>query len=356
MKDEMPMNEISILLTIYRILKKHIKFVMIFIIIGTLGTVLYTFTMVPMYRSEAIILPGEDEDSVAQPQGLISIAGLSAGPTQQQKLMAIFQTRALKEYIITHYKLLDKLVNVDAPNQSPAQLLEDAINNLSSMVSFDILKTAGGISVSAVSAEPEMSLKFVDYYIEALRYFINNYALNKATYKRIFIEKQLINNKIALLEAGKGLAEFYKKYGVSNIEAKINVPIHIDPVIKDEVLNDKIQALEDKKDRLDEKLQSQLVKDVPQQVYLNYLTLNREILSELSSLLNNQYEYSKIMEAKKQLVFQVIDPPVLPLKPYKPNKSFIVTIGFVLSIILSLGVVFFREYISSLNESEKRQR
>ena len=80
--------------------------------------------------------------------------------------------------------------------------------------------------------------------------------------------------------------------------------------------------------------------DMPNDV-LEYMALERDVKIKGEVYLNlvKQSEQSKIQEAMDSMDIQIVDPANLPDvdKPVAPRKKLIVTIGFVMGVLLSLG-------------------
>lgn len=78
---------------------------------------------------------------------------------------------------------------------------------------------------------------------------------------------------------------------------------------------------------------------------VEYMRLSREatITGQVYTSLVQNYEQTRIQEAKDSMDIQIIDAANLPKEdmPAKPNKKLIVVIGFVLGIIISLGYTLY---------------
>lgn len=78
---------------------------------------------------------------------------------------------------------------------------------------------------------------------------------------------------------------------------------------------------------------------------VEYMRLSREatITGQVYTSLVQNYEQTRIQEAKNSMDIQIIDAANLPKEdmPAKPNKKLIVVIGFVLGIIISLGYTLY---------------
>jgi tyrosine-protein kinase Etk/Wzc len=56
-----------------------------------------------------------------------------------------------------------------------------------------------------------------------------------------------------------------------------------------------------------------------------------------------QYELARIQEQKESSTFTLIDAAYIPQKPVRPRKILYAVAGAILGMLLSLGLVFFRE-------------
>ena len=180
-----------------------------------------------------------------------------------------------------------------------------------------------------------------------MREYVNEKTLTAAKHDRVFIEQQLANNKRELLETGLGLNEFYKSGKVSSVESKVDVPIE-----ELSVQHAELAGLQKQLADIETKM---VVKGVPQQVYLQYLTLQRNVLTQVNSLLTQQYEMAKIEESKNDLVFQVIDSAQVPEKRSRPKRKQMVMMAFVGSLFFGIFLAFFLEYIEKMKQQAKMQ-
>ena len=93
--------------------------------------------------------------------------------------------------------------------------------------------------------------------------------------------------------------------------------------------------------------------DVPQQVYLEYLILRREVLEKVSILLTQQYEMAKIDESKQNISFQVIDLPRVMDSPIRPKVQLNIFVGGIVSILVALFYAFFADYLAYIKEKRR---
>lgn len=374
------------------VILKYRKLIQVLVASAVVVAIVSSLFIKNTYRSETTIMSissksGGSLSSIgSQLGGLAAIAGmgLSGGLDDSLRFVIILRSRTLAENVIKSQNLLPILFKEawDAktnkwrssdPKMIPS--MEDAVLALNSKVTVTDDKKNKTIRIAAEFSDPETAAMVANAFVDQLQKFINENAFTAAKRNRIFIERQLEENKKDLLNAGKEINEFYKGNRVSAADAQVDVSVDqkrssltpesdttnsIDstaPQVKvDENVKDFIVSeLLSKKAELDKKIEeTKVVHNVPQQVYLTYLTMRRELLAKVNALLTTQYEMSKIEEAKEDLSFQVIDKAFPPEKRFKPNRSRIVIMTFITSIILSLGLALCLDYIQNLRKKISR--
>jgi len=207
----------------------------------------------------------------------------------------------------------------------------------------------GTITISTEFKDPKISTDVANGYVEGLQELISKNSFTVTKRNRIFIEGQLAQNKRELLEAGKELNEFYKSGKVSSVKSTIDVSVESNQISNTDQAIISVEMLRKNK----EDIESKIVKGVPQQVYLQYLTLRRNLLTQINTLLTQQCEIAKIEEAKDELAFQVIDPARVPEKRSKPKRKQMVMMVFVSSLFLSVFTAFFMEYLEKIKQQIK---
>ena len=346
------------LIALWNVLMSKKKLIAAIVIVCTLLSIVYSFLVTKQYTSEAIIMPIA-QSSGGLPGGLSSLAGLaginvSPSQTPSQKMMALLHTKYLARQVIVENGLLPvffgdiKSSIKGSIRGSEEMLMQIAVQKvLGGFVNFEGDENKGTIKISSTAEDPKLAMTIVDSYVRNLQKYLNDNSITVAKRNRIFIEGQLEQNKRELLEAGKMLNAFYKGERISNIESKIDVPL------ASETTNVQLNELQRQKNELDQKINEiAVIKDVPQQVYLQYLNLRRTLLSQVNSLLTQQYVMAKISESKEDVTFQVIDPPQVPEIRSWPKRKLIVVVSFMGSFFLAIFVVFFMEFIKKLKSEQ----
>lgn len=91
---------------------------------------------------------------------------------------------------------------------------------------------------------------------------------------------------------------------------------------------------------------------------LGKITLGVSDLEGVHSMLIRQREEAKLSADKQQysIKARVIEPAVVPGFPYKPNRPLYILLGFLVALVVALGLAFFIEYFDhSLNTAEDAQ-
>ncbi|QQR81376.1 MAG: hypothetical protein IPJ69_04400 [Deltaproteobacteria bacterium] len=337
------------LLELIKVVLKHKRSIIIIVLTVTLVSILYALSLKKTYLAEATLMAaGSNKAGGASLMAQLALGvGGSAGNSNQ--ILAIFRSRALAEKLIQKYALERVLFEKEDVDRN----LETIIEALNNTVTFTEDKKSQLIIVSAVYKDPKLAADMVNHYIEEAGAYIRENAFTAAKRNRIFIEGQLEGVKKDLLESGKELTEFYKTNNVSNVNPMLDVNVSLeetDDRVKNE--NSEVEKIQAKIDDMGKRInQTKIVKNVPQQVYLQYLTVKRELLGQVHGLLTQQYEMAKIEEQKEELNFQVVDWARVPFKKYKPKRAIIVIQSFIMAIILGVFYAFLREYLEKMKSS-----
>ncbi len=358
------MEEEINLLDCWRVILKWKKIIFFIVIACTLVSIVISLFLTKIYKTEATLMPVGGKSSglmgaaVAQ-MGLGGLmGGLGGSSSSSSQLLAILKSRTLAEQVIEKQGLMKVFYGkIEDPTKMPH--MEDAVKMLFSQVNFTDDRKSQLIIIQGEMKDPQLVAQVVNGYITALIEHLNKNAFTSAKRNRLFIEEQLGRNKAELLESGRDLNSFYTTNKISNVIPTVDVDVSLGGEQVEagaQGLQNTVEDFKKKTQELDNKIQqAHVVKDVPQQVYLQYLTLRRELLGQVNSLLTQQYEMAKIEEAKEDLNFQIIDWARIPVGKFKPKISQIVMISFIMSLFLSIFYVFFREYLEKVKISESRE-
>lgn len=59
-----------------------------------------------------------------------------------------------------------------------------------------------------------------------------------------------------------------------------------------------------------------------------------------------------LANVQEEYAFKVVDPAVVPQKPIKPQRTLIITLGFLLGLIAALFIAFFHSAITKHNKKQ----
>ena len=335
------------------------------------------------YKSNAILMPPTSQSD----QGILSnIEGLAFGDflstssdEVSNSIFAILKSRTMMESIVNKMELIQRY---DSEN------LEEAVKSLRDNLSFEHLDE-GTISISANVQTPWVSNEQEEIEARALSKEIVAFILNKldkvnkslqtdeARFHRLFMEKRYDESISNLQESEEKLRLFQKKHNTLDLAEQIKAAIRVGAEIKSQILIDEVKlGILNKTYKMDhpeiEKLNMEILElqgqlsnldhssqnnsisnnnlfpqfsEVPN-LEIELLRLKREveIQSKLYAFLTQQYEESKIQEARDTPTIQILDDASTPIKRFKPKRT-IMVIGYsLIAFVLSAIYVIFVEF------------
>jgi len=361
------------LLDYWRVIQKRKKFICFFTFFCILLVGIVSFLLPKKYKAEVSLMSiqsGNSGGGLAALASSLPMVGELAGSTgggKSGQLINILKSRTLAENIVNHFNLMhiffkkswDEKNKVWLPNfMGKIPVLEDATNIVrKKIIKVQDDKKTGLIKLEVNYRDPALATAIANRIIIELQDFITHNQLTVEKRNRVYVEEQLQKNKVELLEIGKKLNDFYGNNRISSSQPELDVNVGkiTSPPLSFEELRDELTKLDLKKEDLAKKLSEEeqrgIVQNVPSQVYLQFLTLQRDLLMRVNIMLTQQYEMAKIDEAKEDLAFQVIDKAVIPIRPYSPNIKINVIIAFMGGLFLSVFIAFFQEYLEKIRKS-----
>ncbi len=372
-------NEVS-LFDYWKVIKKHKNTIFLIVFLCTSLGIISAFVLPKKYQAEATLMPSFQSGgggltsmltSISSVPGmgdmLTSLGGAGGGVQKSAQLVAFLKSRTLTEQVIEKLYLMQFFFKnrwyitehtwiADKKGRVPT--LQDAVATLQGLVKVTDDKKTSLIKIQVTMKDPIMATAIANRMLIELQDFIKNNSLTVAKRNRIFIEEQLRENKIELLEAGKKLNQFYNSNRISSVQPQLDIDIGkvLDTPQSLEEIRNSLSNLQQTKEDMNQKIEKEersgVVSNVPSQVYLQYMILQRELLGRINTLLTQQHEMAKIEEAKEDLSFQVIDKAVLPIHPVSPKPFFNISIAFMGGLFFSIFYAFFLEYIAKMKQAE----
>ena len=300
------------------------------------------------------LLAGRGEgNSDGGASGLASLAGSFLGMSSSGALFVeLIQSRTVEDHIIDRFNL-QKVYR--------ARYKQDARNTLVTRTGVEQDRKSGVISITVTDTSPQRAREMAQAYVEELDHLLSQVSTSSARRERIFIEERLAAVKSDLEDAERRFSAFASKNNALDIKEQAKAEVEAAAVLQGQLIgaqselqgmqqiytgnNVRVRSL---KARIDE-LRSQLQRisgtdasltadnsDSSQDFYpsirklpllgVEWADLYRKtkIQETVYQLLNQQYELTRIQEAKEIPTIRVIDPANLPEKKSWPPRLLII--------------------------------
>jgi uncharacterized protein involved in exopolysaccharide biosynthesis len=284
-----PEDEIN-LLDYFMVLWKHKWLIIGMVILAGLAAVLITLKMTNIYRSEATIIPRQEEKSATPPSIAIlrglggmaeELAGLSSGGSLD-KFEVVLKSRYLSQRIVDKYKLMPRLFDEEWDSEkkawliNPAPTFQDAYDTLMGMLTVSRDRKSDVMAIKFDNKDPQFAKEMADHYLIELSETLREETLKDAEENQRFLRRQLEQTPDALMK-------------------------------------EKISAM-----------------------------LAREIEKEIFARAQTYYS------------FQVLDPPFVPDldKKVKPRRALICVLSVTVAFFVAIFLAFFLEYIHNVRTRE----
>ena len=366
------MNDEFNILNTYYYFKKRWKLLLIVPACISFLVFIYAICQPKIYRAQVSIMPlGSENNDLAFLLSNFTGNG-SKGGSQQQIILNLIQSRTFVERVQKRFDLsvdtakklpvLLKTGKREAHRGDPSVVKGQNEMSWHLSVSYD----ANGLLLVAIDApDATFAAVLANGVVDELQQYINEGTFTNAKRYRQYIGDQLMETRKQFLEASKGLTNFYAKNKISVSDSRLSVDVNLinvsNAVLANpndqqdfEMISREIGRLEKEKKALEERLKNNVVHDISEQVYLEYMNASRSISGELNQLLSKQYEMAKIAEERKNLAFQIIDPARKPFEPFKPRIKRMVVLSFFASLMMTVFFIVILRYIRWLKELHGR--
>lgn len=341
-------------------------------------TAVITLQMPNIYKSTTTLLPvSGDSNSLSQYAGLAAMAGVSLpsqGGTDVEKIMALLNSRTLKERVINDLDLTNILLEEQPTDISP---MYATLTIFSENYSASQDKKTNVIAISYEDKNPELAAKIVNHTAVALSTVLEEKSLTLTSKKLALTEKQLNKRRVELDRLKNKLLEFQRrtqtivpesqaegvmKLYTSLVQQKITLEVELETL--ENALSDTNPKIIAKKQQL-EAVVNQLnnisnvtsdgkfdTTDVPENIAeYTEITAELELAQKMYISLYTQWEQLKLQEQEDQLFIETIDEGQTPEKKIGPRRSRIVILfSFLSFIVISLLLILpttIRYYINN---------
>ncbi len=288
-----PEDEIN-LLDYFMVLFKHKWLIIGIVLLAGLAAVFFSLRMTNIYRSEATIIPRQEEKSATPPSIAIlrglggmaeELAGLGTGGSLD-KFEVVLKSRYLSQRIVEKYKLMPRLFEEDWDSEkkawliNPAPTFQDGYNALMDMLTVSRDRKSDVMTIKFDHKDPQFAKEMADHYLTELSETLREETLKDAEENQRFLRKQLEQTS-------------------------------------DVLMKEKISAM-----------------------------LAREIEKEIFARAQTYYS------------FQVLDPPFVPDldKKVKPRRALICILSVTVAFFVAVFLAFFLEYIHNVRTREVKSK
>ncbi len=332
-----------------------------------------SFLIPPKYESTSNIMPPEQSDhgallsllagkagggtsdGAASP-GLATLAGNFLGTSSSGALFVeLVHSRTVEDHLIDRFNL-QKIYW--------ARYKQDARKTLEKRTAVEQDRKSGVISISVTDSSPDRARMMAQAYVEELDRLLSQVSTSSARRERIFIEQRLATVKTDLEEAERQFSAFASKNIALDIKEQSKAEVEAAAVLQGQLIaaqselqgleqvytanNVRVRSLKARMDELQRQLKKMSGTDAPlaedidaessaSDLYpsirklpllgVQWADLYRKtkIQETVYQLLNQQYELTRIQEAKEIPTIRVIDPANLPEKKSWPPRLLIIT-------------------------------
>ena len=364
------------------VIAKSRKFLFIFVFVISSAAVLLALLTPKEYKASASVLPAGESDLLSGLSGISALAksfapftglGSLSGDNEIDRYIAILNSKSVQHTVINEFNLRKVYDMEDAELWKVEKALADNVD-------FS-LEDEGNLLISVYDQSPERSAEMANFMVNLLNKINTKLHVTNAKATREFIEKRYIQNLDDIADFEIQMKEFQEKYGViavpEQIEATVKsiAELYVD-LAREEValnvlrktINEENPLLKTKEIEINEiksninKLStgSAITKNPKVLIPLNvapelvnkYLNIykNLEIQYTIAEFITPVYEQAKIEEFRNTPSVLVLDDALPPERKARPKISLYGLIGFVVSLVLGLFIVFTLE---SLRKMEK---
>jgi uncharacterized protein involved in exopolysaccharide biosynthesis len=352
------------LMDILIVIAKYNRFIICITLISAVLAFVYALRQPVIYTANALIMPPQPPISQAgMLMGQLSSLGLGSGSGSGSGSAAsigiLIKSQKLAYQVINRLQLqsIYKVNNIEA-----------ARNTLASATKITSNKD-GTILIECSDKDPKMAALLANTYIEELDRFNSKIAITTASRTRLYLEKQLkfANEELANLEIA--MKKSQKNTDLTPIEVQSGSMTNLIATLRGQitsremelaglrtfateenpqyrkatlslgVLRAQLKKLES--DNEDREKDKDGIKGSPKtgSEFLNNMR-DLKYQQALVENLKKQYDVAKMDEAKDANLIQVINEPLVPEYPSKPQRYLIITIGTSLGLILSIILAF----------------
>ena len=187
---------------------KQWKLILALFVVTVIATVIISLRITPIYRAQTTILPIASETAILNVITTIGVPIAGGSEANTIKIMAILNSRTIKENVIDSLNILDVLLE-EWPQSRRSINMAPGI--LDSMVKVSSNIKTGLIIISVENKDPELAKIITNQLVKELELILREKSFTVIKMYRLFIEEQLRNEEKRLKIYQEKMANFQKE-------------------------------------------------------------------------------------------------------------------------------------------------
>ncbi|MEW6652570.1 MAG: Wzz/FepE/Etk N-terminal domain-containing protein [Bacteroidota bacterium] len=368
---------------------KYRWFLILLISISTISATAYALLAPKWYKSTASVFPAEKNDPLSMLTGLGGIAkgfnaskglaALTGSSSEADRYVAILKSATVTSDVINRFELRKEY---DREGDYFEKVVKDWEDNLELEIQDE-----GNLTISVLDKNPQKAADIANYLVEKLNIINTQLSVINAKANREFVEKRYFQNIDDINKLEDGMREFQKKYGViavpeqleatvksmSNIyadlykkEIELNVlkqtygsdhPLISTTRVELNEIQKKIDQLNAGTDASQKDVKLLIPFKQAPELGNEYLKIfrNLEIQYKILEFVQPLYEQARVEEARNTPSVIVLDRAGPAERKAKPKGTIFASLGFVVSVIIGLLIVFSLELFGKIKLNSPEQ-
>lgn len=331
--------------------------------------------LVPRYYvARTLLLPPQQSsaaaNALAQLGAMGSMASIATGvKTPEEMYVALLKSRSVQDEVIKKF---------DLQKRYELNSLEATRLRLNSRMSISSDRKSGFITIEGDDRDAQFSAQLVNEHVAALRELLTRLAVTDAQQRRIFFEQQVAKSKKSLTDAENQFRKTQAASGLVVTQALAEAGVKESAQLRGQIAAREVQLQSISRFVTDEHPEVQRIsaelyalrrqlaeieqgsgKSAAGNIHGMQAVQAFRDMKVQEALLENlikQLELARADEAKEGPLLQQVDMAIPPEKPIKPKRLTVVLLGFLLSIVTALVVIYLRQSNWSEMDAWKRIR
>lgn len=366
------------LLEILLLLLKHKMLIFKVCSAAIIVSIVYSLTLPNIYSATATVLPPQKDNNVGlsallgQAGGLAGLVPAGLGGAGADLYIGILNSRSVGDAVVR--RMAPQVTQDSMKFEAARAELKHAVKIVAGK--------EGIISITAEDRDPKRAAQIANTFVDELGNATVRLNLSKASSERVFLEKRLQLVKRDLRVAEDDLKNYSQRNKIVDMDSQAMASIQGIAGLKSELASKEVQLAALRKRETDRspdvvallaeinRLKIEIkglagnsaggegipsIGTVPG-VGLDFARKVRELKTQeaIFEQLMKQYEGAKLNEAKDSSSFQVLDEAVAPVHKSKPKRTIIVLASTVVGFLVSVLIIFSREYFGKMSEDDRK--